>query len=201
MVLSLGKYCDCYRHTQNPAENKRSGHALLHGQNQGIRWQEIYFSPWHDFYFAMRNKNHAMAWPGWLWRKQNHAMACPADPGGKQIMPWLGPAALAGKKTGHGSRARPAAASTGQALHLHTFCAYACAPAWGEKSCMRKKSSHGCQPGSRNKNQVMARPSWPCEKKSGHGSGGLAELTNCHDLIFISAKNPAAGNFAIGRMP
>ena len=44
-------------------------------------------------------------------------------------------------------------------------------------------------------------PAGLAEKKSGHGSGWLAEFTNCHGLIFISAKNPAAGNFAMDRMP
>ena len=147
--------------------------GLRGGVRQGIPWQEIYFSPWRDFYFAWLNKNHAMALPGWLWRNKNHAMACPAGLGEIKITPWLGPAGLAKKKSRHGSRARPAAARTGQDPHLNTFCAYACAPAWGEKSCRRKiqpwlpawlakiKSRHGwAQLAWRKKNHAMALAGW-----------------------------------------
>ena len=116
-------------------------------------------------------------------------MACLAGPGEKKIRPWLGPAAMAKKKSGHGSRARPAAARTGQDPHLNTFCAYACAPAWGEKSC-RRKIQPWLPAWLAEKNHAMAGPSWPGGKnKSRHGSGWLAEVANCHGVIFFRRKS------------
>ena len=127
-------------------------------------------------------------------------MASSAGPGEIKIRSWLGPAGQ--EKKNQVMAPEPGRQLPAQArLSISTRFVLMRALQRGAKNPACEKSSHGCQPGSRNKNQVMARPSWPCEKKSGHGSGWLAELTNCHDLIFLSAKNPAAGNFAMGRMP
>ena len=54
----------------------------------------------------------------------------------------------------------------------------------GEKSC------HGCQPSLRKKNHAMARPSWPREKKNMPWPAWLAEITNCHGMIFFRRKIP-----------
>ena len=51
-----------------------------------------------------------------------------------------------------------------------------------------EKSSHGCQPGWRKKITPWLGPAGLAEKQSCHGSGWLAEVANCHGVIFFRRK-------------
>ena len=168
--------------------------------HQGIPWQGIYFSPWRDCF--SRGEIKIKPWP------------CLAGSGKIKITPWPVRLALAETKSRHGwaqlawrkkitpwlqsqaSSCQDRPGSTPQ--HVLCLCVRSSV---GRKIPQAKNPVMAASLASEIKIRSWLGPAGPAKKKSGHGSGWLAELTNCHDLIFISAKNPAAGNFAMGRMP